>query len=263
MHVLIVGAAGQLGRALADACAGADQLTLWTRPEHDIADPRIADDVTALAPDVVINAAAWTNVDGAEAEPDVAYAVNALGPLYLATGCARCAADLVHVSSNEVFAGDNGRFYREYDAVQPGSVYARSKAAGERAACQLWRRVYIVRAAWIYGPGGNNFPAKIVGAADRHGALRVVDDEYGNPTYAPDLAEAIVRLIQTRRYGIYHLVNQGHASRFEWAVQLLALSGRSHIPVTPIPAREWPRPSMPPAHAVLVNQAGAALGIQL
>lgn len=263
MHLLIVGASGQLGQALTAVCANVDRLTLWTRPAHDIADPRLADDVAALKPDVVINAAAWTNVDGAEAEPDAAYAANALGPLYLATGCARCKADLVQVSSNEVFAGEAGRFYREYDNVQPGSVYARSKAAGERAARQVWDRVYIVRAAWIYGPGGNNFPAKIVRAADRNGTLRVVADEYGNPTYAPDLAAAILGLIETHRYGIYHLVNAGHASRFEWAVQLLALSGRSDIPVTPITAHEWPRPSMPPAHAVLVNQVGAALGLSL
>ena len=263
MHLLIVGASGQLGRALVDVCAGVDRLTLWTRPDHDIADPRTADDVTDLAPDVVINAAAWTHVDGAEAQPDAAYAANALGPLYLATGCARCGADLVQVSSNEVFAGEDGRFYREYDGVQPGSVYARSKAAGERAAIQVWNRVYIVRAAWIYGPGGNNFPSKIVQAADRHGALRVVADEYGNPTYAPDLAAAILRLVKTQRYGNYHLVNEGHASRFEWAVQLLYLSGRGDIPVTPISAHEWPRPSMPPSHAVLVNQAGAALGVSL
>ncbi len=263
MHALIVGASGQLGQALSRACAGMDQLTLWTRPAHDVADPRIADAVADLAPDVVINAAAWTNVDGAESDPDAAYAANALGPSYLADGCARCGAELVHVSTNEVFAGDAGRFYREYDLVDPGSVYARSKAAGERAARQVWAHLYVVRTAWVYGPGGNNFPAKIVRAADRNGALRVVADEFGNPTYAPDLAAAIIQLIETKRYGIYHLTDQGHCSRFEWAVHLLDLSGRADVPVTPIAAHEWPRPALPPSHAVLVNQAGAALGITL
>jgi dTDP-4-dehydrorhamnose reductase len=176
MDILIVGAAGQLGRALVARLAGQHRLTRWTRADCDIADPQIAEAVAALNPDLVINAAAWTNVDGAESDPDAAYAANALGPKYLAEGCAHCGAALLQVSTNEVFAGDAGRFYREYDAVQPGSVYARSKAAGEAAARQLLNRLYVVRVAWLYGPGSANFPSKIISAADRHGALRVVSD---------------------------------------------------------------------------------------
>jgi dTDP-4-dehydrorhamnose reductase len=263
MHILIVGAAGQLGRALVGRLAAQHQLTRWTHADYDIADPLTADTVAALHPDLVINAAAWTNVDGAESQPDAAYAVNALGPKYLAEGCARCGAALLQVSTNEVFAGDAGRFYREYDGLQPGNAYARSKAAGEAAARQILDRLYVVRVAWLYGPGGNNFPAKIIGAADRHGTLRVVSDEFGNPTYAPDVAEAIALLIESGRYGIYHLVNEGHASRFDWANLALEWSGRGSVPVTPIALHEWPRPATPPSHAVLVNQAGTALGIRL
>ena len=261
-HILITGANGQLGRALAAQFASADRLTCWTRPRHDIADPAIADAVATAAPDVVINAAAWTDVDGAEGAPGEAFAANALGPKYLAEGCARCSAALVQISTNEVFAGEADRFYREYEQTAPSSVYARSKAAGEQAAAAL-DRLYTVRVAWLYGPGGSNFPAKISAAADRHGALRVVSDEYGNPTYAPDVAAAIARLIETQRYGIYHFVNDGCASRYDWSVELLRLTAREALPVTPIGAHEWPRPTMPPAHAVLVNQAGAALGIEL
>jgi dTDP-4-dehydrorhamnose reductase len=219
--------------------------------------------VAALRPDVLINAAAWTNVDGAEANPDAAYAANALGPKYLAEGCAACNALLVHVSTNEVFAGTPGRFYREYDLPAPGGVYASSKAAGERAVLTTWGRSIIVRVAWLYGVGVNNFPSKIMAAADKHGSLRVVDDEFGNPTYAPDAAEAILRLVELNRPGVYHLVNEGCASRYEFACAVLAASGRTHIPVTPIPASEWPRPAQPPLHAVLVNQAAAALGVSL
>ena len=261
-HILITGANGQLGRALAAQFASADRLTCWTRPRHDIADPNIADAVAAAGPDVVINAAAWTDVDGAEDAPGEAFAANALGPKYLAEGCARCGAALVQISTNEVFAGEADRFYREYEQTAPRSVYARSKAAGEQAAAAL-DRLYIVRVAWLYGPGGSNFPAKISAAADRYGALRVVSDEYGNPTFAPDVAAAIARLIETQRYGIYHFVNDGCASRYDWAVELLRLTAREALHVTPIGAHEWPRPTMPPAHAVLVNQAGAALGIEL
>ena len=262
-HILIVGANGQLGQALAAQFGSANKLTCWTRPRYDIADPAIAKAVAETAPDVVINAAAWTDVDGAENSPDWAFAVNSLGPKYLAEGCARCGATLVQVSTNEVFAGEAGRFYHEYELTAPGSVYARSKAAGEQAAAAVLDRLYIVRVAWLYGAGISNFPAKISAAADRHGALRVVSDEYGNPTYAPDVAAAVALLIETERFGIYHLVNEGRASRYEWAAELMGLTGRKALPLEPISAHEWPRQTLPPPHAVLVNQAGAALGIAL
>ena len=262
-HVLITGANGQLGQALASHFDSASRLTCWTRPRYDITDPAIVEAVAEAQPDVVINAAAWTDVDGAEQAPHFAFSVNALGPKYLAEGCARSGAALVHISTNEVFAGEVGRFYHEYEGTSPGSVYARSKAAGEVAAAATLDRLFIVRVAWLYGAGGNNFPAKISAAADRHGALRVVSDEFGNPTYTPDVAVAVAKLIETQRFGIYHLVNDGSASRYEWATELMRLTGRGSLPVDPISALEWPRPTTPPPHAVLVNQAGAALGITL
>ena len=265
MHILLVGASGQLGRALINYYRqqSGDRLTLWQRPAVDITQPTIVQQLAALAPDVVINAAAWTNVDGAEAQPDAAYAANALGPKYLALGCRRCGAALVHVSSNEVFPGVPGQRYREYDLPGPKGVYARSKLAGELATQQVLDRLYLVRTAWLFGPGGVNFPSKITAAADKHGQLRVVADEVGNPTYAPDVAAAIAHLVRTEQYGTYHLVNDGQASRFAFAQATLQVNGRGHIPVAPITAAEWPRPVTPPLHAVLVNQAAAALGIEL
>ncbi|MCX6044940.1 MAG: dTDP-4-dehydrorhamnose reductase [Chloroflexi bacterium] len=265
MHILIVGAHGQLGRALQTVFTrkSYNQITLWNRPDHDLTKPRVVDQITTLRPDVVINAAAWTNVDGAELNPEAAYAANSLGPKYLAEGCSRCNAQLVHVSTNEIFAGEPGCYYREYDQPAPGSVYARSKLAGEIAARQALERLYIVRVAWLFGPGGNNFPSKITAAADKMGALRVVADEIGNPTYAPDVAEAIAQLIQLEHFGSYHLVNGGQASRFEFAQAVLQANHRSHIPLTPIAHTEWPRPVLPPRHAVLINQAAAAWGIEL
>lgn len=263
MRVLVVGANGQLGRAVQAACDPRYELTMWGHTEADITAAAVIEQTVAARPDVVINCAAWTNVDGAENAPDAAFAVNALGPLHLATACARCGATLVQVSTNEVFAGTPGRFYYEYEQPAPVSVYARSKYAGETAASRMLERLYIVRVAWLYGPGGSNFPAKIVAAADRNGALKVVDEEFGNPTYAPDVAEAIFRLVESERYGIYHLVNDGYTSRFGLAQAVLAASGRGHIPLTPIKLLEWPRPAPPPPHAVLMNQAAAALGITL
>lgn len=265
MHILLVGAGGQLGRALVNLYQqqATDRLTLWTRPGYDITHPSIADQVAALAPEVVINAAAWTNVDGAETQPDAAYAVNVLGPHYLARGCKRCGAALVQVSSNEVFTGTPGYSYREYDQPGPKSVYARSKLAGETATQQTLDRLFIVRTAWLFGPGGANFPSKICAAADKHGQLRIVADEVGNPSYAPDVAAAIVQLIATDHYGIYHLINGGQASRFDFAQATLQATGRGHIPLAPIAYADWPRPAASPIHAVLINQAAAALGVQL
>jgi dTDP-4-dehydrorhamnose reductase len=265
MHILLVGARGQLGQALQEVyrTRPALRVTAAGRPDFEITNPAISGQVAALAPDVVINCAAWTAVDAAESQPNAAYATNSLGPLYLAEGCRRCGALLVQVSTNEVFAGEPGRVYREYDMPAPGSVYARSKFAGEQAARQVWGRLIIVRVAWLFGPGADNFPRKIMAAADKHGQLRVVDDEWGNPTYAPDAAKAIDRLVSLDRPGIYHLVNQGSTTRFALAQQVLQTSGRGHVPLTPIPHTAWPRPAQPPLHAVLINQAAAALGVDL
>lgn len=264
MNVIVVGGLGQLGRALMAALAAAGHdAVVWDMPAVNITQPAVADAVVAARPDALINAAAWTNVDAAEANPHATYAVNALGPRWLGEGCARAGALMLHVSTNEVFAGTPGRFYYENDLPQPAGTYARSKVAGEAAATFACPRLIIARIAWLFGPGGVNFPTKIAEAADKHGALRVIHDEVGNPTYAPDAAAAMVRMLEINRPGIFHLVNEGVASRFELAQAVLDGSGRSHVAVTPIAAAEWQRAAPPPLHAVLINQAAAALGVTL
>lgn len=263
MKVLILGANGQLGRALERIFRPDHEVIAWSRPEHDIALPKMAQRVATVSPDLLINAAAWTDVDGAESAPEAVYATNTLGPFYLAEGCRRCGARMVHVSTNEVFAGKAGYFYREYDQPGPQSVYARSKLAGENAVRGLLVGSYIVRVAWQFGPGDNNFPSKIIAAAQKHQKLRVVNDEFGNPTYALDVARAIVSLVEHEYFGIYHLINEGRASRFELAQAALQFWGLREIELVPISGSEWPRPTAPPVHAVLVNEAAKALGIQL
>ncbi|MEM7130668.1 MAG: dTDP-4-dehydrorhamnose reductase [Chloroflexota bacterium] len=264
MKVLIAGARGQLGQAAQQVFrANQDDVLVWNRPQHDVTNPSITHEVVGANPDLLINAAAWTNVDGAESDPDGAYAANMLGPLYLAEGCRRCGARMIHVSTNEVFAGDSGRFYREYDQPNPGSVYARSKFAGEEAVRSTLTESYIVRVAWQFGVGENNFPSKMLAAGAKHKVLRVVNDEFGNPTYAKDVAHAMTKLIQHEHYGIYHLINEGRASRFELAQAALLQWGLGEVSLTPIAGSQWPRPTTPPGHAVLVNQAAATLGIQL
>lgn len=264
MHVLVVGANGQLGRALAQALESrGHSMSAWSLPDVDISAPETPARLAELEPDFVINAAAWTDVDGAEANPAAAYAANALGPRFLAEGCERIGKPMLQVSTNEVFAGTPGRIYFEYDEPAPGGTYARSKLAGERAVTMACRQALIVRVAWLFGPGSENFPTKIAAAADRLGALRVVGDEYGNPTYAPDAAAAMVCLVEMGRPGIYHLTNAGHTSRYGLAAVVLQASGRGHVPLTPIAADEWVRATRPPAHAVLANQTAAALGVTL
>lgn len=264
MRVLIMGARGQLARAVVQVAETlGSEIIAWDREEADITQPSVIDQIQEQSPDVLINCAAWTNVDGAESDPDGAFALNALGPRYLAEGCAQCGALMVQVSSNEVFAGMPGRFYYEYEECAPASVYARSKRAGEVAVLSSGARVLIARTAWLFGPGGNNFPAKIVAAARKQGGLRLVNDEFGNPTYTIDAAVALLQLALAGRTGICHLVNEGYTSRFAFAEAVLAVANMCHVPLTPISRSEWTRPSQPPAHAVLVNQTARAFGVVL
>jgi dTDP-4-dehydrorhamnose reductase len=262
MRVVITGHNGQLGRQLVNAFA-AHELLLVDLPADDITDPAAVGRVADFRPDLIVHAAAYTDVDGAESDPEVAYRANAFGTQNMALASQRSGAALLHVSTNEVFDGSQREAYREWDAIKPISVYAHSKAAAERIVLSLAPRPYIVRIAWLFGPGGSNFITKILAGADKHGALRVAADEFGNPTYAPDAAQAMARLAETHHYGIYHLTNASFCSRYEFALEIMRLADRSSTPVTPILSSEWPRPSRPPLHAVLANTAAAGLGITL
>jgi dTDP-4-dehydrorhamnose reductase len=269
MRIVITGHKGQLGAALRKVLAEEEILGL-DLPEHDITDSAaIKETVVTFQPDLVIHAAAMTHVDGCERDPELAFRVNILGTQNLVMACQQCGAAMVHVSTNEVFDGRLGRSYYEWDTPSPLSVYARSKAAAEFYVRTLLNRFYIVRTAWLYAQGGNslkatgNFPTKIVAAADKHGALRVVTDEVSAPTYAPDLAQAIAQLVRTNHYGIFHFTNSGICSRYDWACKVLELAGRSDIPVEPITTDQWQRAAPPPLYAPIVNFVGASLGITL
>ncbi len=263
MRIVITGHKGQLGTALQPVLA-AEELFGVDLPEYDITDPAvILDEIVRIKPDVVIHCAAMTNVDGCEQDPDLAFRVNTLGTQNTALACGRCGAAMVHVSTNDVFDGRLGRPYLEWDTPTPQSTYARSKAAAEFYVRTLLHRFYIVRTAWLYARGGQNFVTKIIAAADRLGALQVVTDEVSAPTYAPDLATAIGQLLKTEHFGIFHFTNSGICSRYDWACKILELSGRGQIPVKPITTDHWQRAAPPPLYAPIRNFAGARLGITL
>lgn len=264
MRIAITGYKGQLGAALKELLETQHELFLIDVPMFDITDRvNIGQAIASFRPDCVIHAAAFTNVDGCTREPDKAYLVNALGTQNVALACQQAGAVMVFVSTNEVFDGQGSSPYLEFDRTNPINIYGRSKCAGEMYTQMLLQRFYIVRTAWLYAPQGNNFVEKIIRAADDRGELSVVTDEISSPTYAPDLALAIFRLVTTDAFGIYHFTNAGICSRYDFAVEILRQSGRSHIPVQPITFEQYQRPSMPPLYAPLHNFCGAALGIAL
>ena len=233
-------------------------------PEVDIADPAaLQAAVTAAHPDVIIHCAAMTDVDGAARDPGLAYRINGLGTQNVALAAAGIGAALLYISTNEVFDGVHQAPYFEFEAPNPINAYARSKLAGEWFVTHLLSRFYVVRTAWLSARGGRNFVHRILQLADERGSLRVVTDEVANPSFVDDLADALIKLLGTERYGLYHLTNAGYCSRYEFASQILELSGRQHVPVEPIVLAEYPRASTPPPFAPLANTAAAALGITL
>lgn len=263
MKILLTGHKGQLGQTLLPLLADHDVLGI-DLPEHDITDRAGLLMLTRdFRPDLILHPAAFTNVDGCARDPALAYRVNGMGTQNVALAAAEVDAEMLYVSTNEVFDGRATEPYHEWAATNPINAYGRSKLAGEWYTRHLLRRFYIVRTAWLYVAGGRNFPHRIIQLADERGSLNVVTDEVGSPTYAVDLAQAIVALIETHAYGIYHLVNAGVASRYEFAQEILRLSGRVHIPLAPITSADFQRASTPPLYAPLANNAAAALDIRL
>jgi dTDP-4-dehydrorhamnose reductase len=263
MRVVVTGSKGQLGRALLEKMKDHALLPI-DLPEHDFTTDSTFQAMVDFAPEIIIHGGAFTHVDGCEADPDTAYRVNALGTQNVALACQTCGAAMAYVSTNEVFDGTKKEPYLEFDPPNPIGVYGKSKLAGEMYVRAILNQFYIVRTAWLYARDGNNFVTKVVKAADKRGALRVVTDEVSSPTYAPDLAAAIVQMIQTGRYGIYHFTNEGACSRYEFALKILELSGRGHTPVTPITSDQYERMAQPPLYAPIRNYCGAtALGITL
>lgn len=263
MRILITGADGQLGTALQHALNGHD-LTPVDLPAVDVTDrAAIANAVDSAQAELVIHCAAYTDVDGCARDPLLAHRVNTLGAQNVALACQARGISLAHISTNEVFAGDDPAGYEEWRPLAPRNAYGRSKAAAEVAIAQLLSRYYIIRTAWLYAPGGRNFVHAILRRARETGSVRVVTDEIGNPTYVADLAAAIAQLVTTGQYGVYHFVNEGACSRWAFANEILRLAGHTEVVNTPILSSQFARPSSPPPFGALHNRNGAAIGIAL
>ncbi len=208
--------------------------------------------VSSFKPDVVINCAAFTNVDGCESDIDIAFKVNTIGPRNLAIACEKYDAKLLHVSTDYVFNGEGTVPFKEYDIPNPVSVYGKTKLMGEQYVRENCNRYFIVRTAWLYGQWGKNFVYTIMKAAKDKGHLDVVEDQRGNPTYAEDLAHHILKIILTDEYGIYHCTGTGECSWYDFACKIIEYSG-IECTVSPITSDKIDRAAKRPAYSSLDN----------
>lgn len=264
MRVLVTGAGGQLGREVVDAFAAAgDDVVACDRTALDVADrDRVLQVLAAAAPEAVVHAGAWTNVDGCQTEPERAYAVNALGTRHVAEGARIIGARVCYISSDYVFDGTSDRPYHEWDATNPVSVYGRSKLAGETV---LGPDDTVVRTSWVCGSHGRNFVKTIVSKAAEGQPLTVVDDQHGCPTFAGDLATMIRRLMVARLPGLFHVTNQGPTTWYRFARDAVEAADLDTSLVTPISTADMepPRPAPRPAFSVLDNAALRLSGVPL
>ncbi|HWE31904.1 MAG TPA: dTDP-4-dehydrorhamnose reductase, partial [Solirubrobacteraceae bacterium] len=245
--------AGMLGQDLvAAAGSGGLDCVALTRAQLDITDPAAARAVVAsAAPDAVVNCAAWSDVDGAESHEAGAHAVNAVGAGNLARAVAGSGAWTVHISSDYVFDGSKREPYVESDATGPQSAYGRSKLAGEQAVAAAAPGAHtIIRTSWLFGAGGQCFPATILRLASEREQLKVVDDQVGCPTFAGHLAKAILDIAEARPSGVLHVAGAGACSWFEFGKQIVTAAGLDTA-VLPCSTDEMPRPATRPAYSVL------------
>jgi dTDP-4-dehydrorhamnose reductase len=264
---VIAGAGGQVGSVLAAEAMrqGRDVLAL-TSSQWDVADPQAAARIVQ-AGDVVINCAAYTNVDGAESDPDRAYAVNAAGPEYIAQACARAGARLVHISTDYVFSGDFGGSaphpYEIDDDTAPLSVYGQTKLSGEQAVLAALPEAVVVRTAWVYTGGtGKDFVAVMRRLAAGDGPIEVVDDQTGSPTYVPDLVAALLQVADGEVHApLVHAANGGEVSRFGQARAVFEGVGADPDRVAPVSSARNPRPAARPPYSALSTRQSELAGL--
>jgi len=273
MRILITGACGMLGRDLVEVLSEGQELYLldvqkfpsslssqFSTLTLDITDSaKTYREITRINPDIVIHSAAYTDVDGAETNMDLAFRVNALGTRNIALACQRFDTELLYISTDFVFDGEKGEPYLEFDRPNPQSIYGKSKYWGELYIDSLLNRFYIVRSSWLFGKSGKNFVTTILNLTKEKKEIEVVNDQIGSPTYTKDLAQAIAQLIgregkdsitRASLYGIWHITNSGQCSWYEFAGEILQ---DSDVLLKPITSEELNRPAKRPKFSVLEN----------
>lgn len=251
MKVLIAGAQGMLGNDVRIKLQGTCEVLTRDIQDFDICDrAKVLSDIKHIRPDVVINCAAFTNVDEAETQKDAAFAINADGAQNIALACRESGSLLYHISTDYVFDGGKNEPHSEADPVNPFSLYGKSKLAGERHVQSILTRHVIIRTSWLFGKHGKNFISTIVKLSGEKDEIQIVNDQTGCPTYTVDLAEAIARLLAKPAQGIYHFCNSGACTWFAFAEKIIGLLGCT-TKVLPITTQQLGRPAPRPAFSVL------------
>jgi len=262
MKILVTGREGQVARSLAEMAVPGIEMVFAGRPAFDLEAPdTVMSAIRSARPDVVVSAAAYTAVDQAEDEPERAFAVNATGAGIVAAAAAEVGAAIIHLSTDYVFSGDKQGEYDETDQTGPKSVYGRSKLAGEHAVAAANPRHVILRTAWVYSPFGRNFVKTMLALAANRDSIRVVADQWGNPTSATDIADGILRIVRALpihedagRYGIFHLAGRGSTNWSGFARHVFAESRKRGGPfaeVEDIGAQDFPTKARRPANSRL------------
>ncbi len=261
MRVLLTGANGQLGSALCEVF-GYETVIPKDLPDFDLTRPTVEEEIIGSAPDVIIHAAAYTDVDGAEREPALALAVNAEGTEQIARAAVRLGARLIYISTDYVFDGKQRTPYREDDSPHPINRYGFSKWKGEQAVLTSGARALVIRTAWLYGSVGKNFVKSIMRAAQSEPILKVVNDQSGCPTYAEDLAASIASLVRKDVEGVIHVTNRGQCTWYEFAQAIVREMGFG-CSVIPITTEQAGRLAKRPSYSVLSPDRLASLGLAL
>lgn len=269
MKVLVTGSAGQLGQDLVLLLqAQGHEVLGCDRQEMDITDlDQCVEIIGGFAPDAVIHCAAHTAVDVAETDIDAAYLINATGSRNVALAAEKAGAKLVYISTDYVFDGMGTQPYHEYDNTDPQSIYGKSKRAGEILVQSLSSKFFIVRTSWVYGKYGNNFVKTMLKLGQEKPLLQVVDDQKGSPTYTVDLANFLLELIQTEKYGVYHASNTEFCTWYEFTQAIFAeaediLGLKFTAKLEPCSTEQFPRPAPRPQYSVMEHLAIRTNGFQ-
>lgn len=261
--ILILGASGQVGTELQRSFAGAGEVTAWDRSVADLSRPEeLRPLLRQLRPNLILNAAAYTAVDRAESEPDLAMTVNGVAPRVLAEEAAKLDAVLVHYSTDYIFDGSKKAPWVESDVTNPLNTYGSTKLAGEQAIEEVGGKSFVLRTSWVYGPHGHNFLRTMLRLGRERDQLKIVADQFGAPTSSVAIADATRatcdKAMEEPKYGVYHLSCGGSTSWYGFAQEIFGrhhrMTGEKVPQVSPIPSSEYPTPAKRPANSVLSNE---------